>query len=110
MMLMHVRAGSFPGRQGNPSEPNRFRADGFRAHPGLVIAALLGAIARTALDHDSFFRGGKSIITGPGRLKDSHGNLPFGMWIEALRFVGRTTKSPESRVEMFRNFAKPTIL
>src|ERR1700737_965228 len=60
VMLVHVRAGSFPGRQANHSEPNRFRADGFCTYPGLVIAALLGAIARAALDHKRFFRGSKS--------------------------------------------------
>jgi hypothetical protein len=109
-MLVHVRAGSLPGRQGYLSEPNRFRADGFRAYAGLVIAALLGAIARTALDHERFLRGRNSIVAGPDRLKDSHGNLLFGMWIEPLTFVGRMPKSPESRAEMFRNLTKPTIL
>src|SRR6267142_4033838 len=110
VMIVYVREGSFPVRQGNHSEPNRFRADGFRAYPGLVIAALLGAIARAALDHERFFRGSKSIVASPGRLKDSHGNLLFSMWIEALRFAGRTPKSPELSAELFRNFTKSTIL
>jgi hypothetical protein len=93
VMLVHVRAGSFPGRQGYHSEPNRFRADGFRAYPGLVIAALLGAIARAALDHERFLRGSNSIVAGPGCLKDSHGNLLFGMWLEALSFFGQPPSS-----------------
>src|ERR1700736_3432293 len=108
-MLVHVRAGSLPGRQDYLSEPNRFRADGFRAYAELIIAALLGAIAGAALGHQRFLRS-NSIVADPDRLKDSHGNLLFGMWIEALTFIGRTPKSPESRAEMFRNPTKPTIL
>src|ERR1700737_4913267 len=108
-MLVHVRAGSLPGRQGFLSEPNRFRADGFRAYAGLIIAALLGAIADAALDHQRFLRGSNSIVADPDRLKDSHGNLLFGMWIEAPTFIGRTPKSPESRAEMLRNLHPESI-
>ena len=107
---VHVRAGSFPVRQGNHSEPNRFRADGFRAYPGLVIAALLGAIARAALDHERFFRAAKASSPVLVASRIVMENLLFGMWIEALRFAGRTPKSPELSAELFRNFTKSTIL
>jgi hypothetical protein len=71
---------------------------------------LLGAIARAALDYEPFLQGSKRIVASPGRLKDSHENLLFGMWIKALRPSANRQKVLESRPEMFRNFTKPTIL
>jgi hypothetical protein len=42
---------------------------------------LLGA--RAALDYEPFLQGSKRIVASPGRLKDSHENFLFGMWIKA---------------------------
>jgi len=91
MMLVHARAAR---RQGNHSEPNRFRAESFRTYSGLVIASLLGAIARAALDYEPFLQGSKRIVASPGRLKDSHENFLFGMWIKGADSTGSRDPAP----------------
>ena len=41
------------------------------------------------------------IVASRGRLKYSHENILFGMWVEAPRVAGRRPQSLESRTEMF---------
>src|SRR5580693_5847931 len=85
--LMHVRAGSLPGRQRDHAEPDHFRADGLRADARFVVAALLSPIPPAALDDGGFHRNCETAACGLGRFKDRHGDLPFDEWIEAHTII-----------------------